>query len=181
MPIVTVYGSSNPKPDSPDYTNAERVGLLLGEAGYTVMTGGYFGTMEAVSKGAKSAGAHVIGVTVGLFEGEGKRPGPNPYCDEIIRYDSLRDRLYHLVTRCDAAVALPGGIGTLSEVALTWSLIQVGEISPRPFVLLGERWRAFLTEYYDNGQYISQHYMNLWQVAEGPDDIVPLLQNWNYA
>jgi len=60
MPVVTVFGSSQPAPDSPAYAVAERVGRLLGEAGYSVMTGDYFGTMEAVSKGAKSAGAHTI-------------------------------------------------------------------------------------------------------------------------
>jgi len=180
MPIVTVYGSSQPAPDSPAYTDAERVGRLLGEAGYSVMTGGYFGTMEAVSKGAKEAGAHVIGVTVSIFEGSGKRSGPNSYCDEIIRYDTLRDRLYHLVTRCDAAVALPGGIGTLSEVALTWSLLQVGEISPRPFVLVGERWGKTLSDFYDGGQYIDHNHLRLWQIAPTPEQVAPLIRNWKH-
>src|SRR3990172_1929274 len=108
--IVAVFGGSSPQPGEPAYAEAEDVGRLLAESGYTVMTGGYGGTMEAASKGAKAAGGKVIGVTVGLFErSEGRRP--NDFIDEVIRYDSLRDRLHHLVAECDAAVALRGGIG----------------------------------------------------------------------
>ncbi len=178
--IVTVYGASNPAPDSRAYAEAERVGRALGKAGYAVMTGGYFGTMEAVSKGAKSTGAHVIGVTVSLFEGPDKRPGANAYCDEVVRYDALCDRLCHLATRCDAAVALPGGIGTLSEVALTWSLIQAGEIGPRPFILYSDGWSDLLHRFYGEGEYIAERHMRLWQIAHTPEEIITLLKNWKH-
>lgn len=179
-PVVTVYGASNPRPGETDYQLGEELGRLLGEAGYTVMTGGYFGTMEAVSKGAKSAGAHVIGVTVALFEGPGKRPGANAYVDEVISYHTLRDRLYHLVSRCDAAIALPGGIGTLSEVALTWSLMQAGEIGPRPFIVFGG-WEELLTRLYGDGRYIRAQYMRLWQAASSAPEAVNLLKTWTPA
>lgn len=177
-PVVTVFGAASPKPGSPLYRQAEDLGRLLGEAGYTVMTGGYHGTMEAVSKGARAAGAHVIGVTVSIFEGEGKRPGPNPHVLEVIRYETLRDRLYHLVSRCDAAIALPGGIGTLSEVSLTWSLLQTGEIKPIPFVLIGSLWRDLLNSFYGDGEHIPAEYMRLWKSAETPEQAVTLLQSW---
>lgn len=179
-PVVTVFGASNPKPGSPVYQLSEELGRRLGEAGYAVMTGGYSGTMEAVSKGAKQAGAHVIGVTVSIFEGPGMRPGPNVHVDEVIRYETLRDRLYHLVTRCDAAVAVPGGIGTLSEVALTWSLLQVGEIKPIPFVLLGDIWLNLLTQFYGTGDFIAADYMHLWKAARTPEETITLLQSWTH-
>lgn len=178
MKTVTVFGASTPRPDSDAYRSAESVGRALGKAGFTVMTGGYFGTMEAVSKGAKAEGARVIGVTVKIFEGDGKRPGPNAFNDEVIQYDYLRDRLYHLVSRCDAAVALPGGIGTLSEVALTWSLLQVSEIKHMPFVLVGEKWGKLLSDFYGGGLYVAEHYMKLWEVAHTPEQVVSLIQNW---
>jgi hypothetical protein len=177
-PVVTVFGASTPRAGEPAYQIGQELGRLLGEAGYSVMTGGYFGTMEAVSKGAKASGAHVVGVTVSIFEGPGKRSGANPYVDEIIRYETLRDRLYHLVTRCNAAIALPGGIGTLSEVALTWSLLQVGEISPMPFILLGDGWEDLLTRFYGAGQYIDARYMDLWTAARTPAAAVTLLKSW---
>lgn len=177
-PVVSVYGSSRPLPGDPAYQQAETLGRLLAEAGYSVMTGGYAGTMEAASKGAKSAGGHVIGVTSAIFEGEGGRSGPNAYVDEVIRHSTLRDRLYHIVTRSDGAIALEGGVGTLSEVALTWSLIQVGEIPPMPFILVGENWSRLLAQFYGSGQYITQANMALCQFVRTPENAVALLQDW---
>ncbi len=112
----------------------------LARAGWTVMTGGYAGVMEAASRGAAEAGGHVVGVTCDHIEAARKGLRPNAWVKEEVKYTTLRDRLYHLVERCDAAIALPGGIGTLSEVALTWSLLQVGEIRPKPLVLVGRVW-----------------------------------------
>ena len=134
--------------------------------------------MEAVSKGARSAGARVIGVTVTIFEGEGKRPGPNPYNDEVIQYDNLRDRLYHLVSRCDAAVAMPGGIGTMSEIALTWSLLQVSEINPMPFVVYGQEWKDLLDNLYGSGLYVDSKHMSLWRAAQSPEEVISQLRGW---
>jgi uncharacterized protein (TIGR00730 family) len=173
--IVSVFGASSPREGSADYQNAYRVGEALAQAGYAVMTGGYGGTMEAASKGAKSGGGFVIGVTVALFERQGYRPGPNRYVDQVIRYDTLRERLYHLVERCDGAVVLPGGIGTLSELALTWSLMQVGEIEQKPFILYGEWWEAVIRQFVGDGRYVRDQDMGLWQVANSPQEIVELL------
>lgn len=177
-PIVTVFGAAAMPPTNPEYARAEHLGRLLAEAGYSVMTGGYFGSMEAVSKGAKSGGGHVIGVTVSGFEGPGKRSGPNSYNDEIVRYDSLRERLLHLIDHCNAAVALPGGIGTLSEVSLMWSLLQIGEIERKPLILLGDFWAELLTRLYDQGYYISRMHLALWQKANTPEEVVKLLNDW---
>lgn len=174
--IVSVFGGSAPRPGEPAYEEAYTLGKLLGEAGYTVMTGGYAGTMEASSKGAKEAGAQVIGVTVGMFERAGHLP--NDYVDDIVHYDTLSERLVHVVKAADAAIALPGGIGTLSEVALTWSLLQTGEVEPMPFVLLGEEWGRLLQTHYATGQYIREADMSLWQVARTPEQAVTLLRNW---
>jgi uncharacterized protein (TIGR00730 family) len=174
--VVSVYGSSAPQPGEDGYELAHRLGRELAGAGYTVMTGGYAGTMEAVSRGAHEAGGHVIGVTARLFDAMGHEA--NSYIDEEIAYDTLAERLLHLVTRSDAAVALPGGVGTLSEVALTWSLLQTGEITPRPFVLLGEWWDAWMRAYYGEGQYIREQHLHLFQVARTPQQAVTMLRNW---
>ena len=175
--IVSVFGGSSPQPGSPAYQEAYTLGELLAQAGYTVMTGGYYGTMEAASKGAKAAGGHVIGVTVSLFERSG-RLTPNPYNDEVIRYDNLHERLLHLVARCNAAVALRGGIGTLSEVALTWSLLQVGQIGPKPLILLGRQWQDLLTQFFGAGEYVRPDDMKLWTYAQTPQEAVSTLDGW---
>jgi uncharacterized protein (TIGR00730 family) len=137
--IVSVFGGSAAKPGTTAYEAACALGGALARAGWTVATGGYSGVMEAASRGAAEAGGHVIGVTCGLIE-DWKGLRANPWVKEEIKFATLRERLYHLVAFCDAAVALPGGIGTLSEVALTWSLLQTGEITRKPLVVVGKAW-----------------------------------------
>jgi uncharacterized protein (TIGR00730 family) len=145
---VTVFGGSSPKPGQPAYEQAQMLGHLLGQAGHTVLTGGYIGTMEAVSRGAAEAGAHVIGVT--CSEIENWRPvHPNRWVIEEQRFATLHERLHALMTGCDAAIALPGGPGTLAEIAYTWNHLIIDAISPRPLILVGRAWqetiRFFLT------------------------------------
>ena len=137
--IVSVFGGSAPRLETAPYAEARALGAALAQAGWTVATGGYSGVMEAASRGAHEAGGHVIGVTCSLIE-EWKGLRANEWVKEEKRFASLRERLGHLVEFCDAAVALPGGVGTLSEVALTWSLMQTGEIARKPLILLGQVW-----------------------------------------
>jgi uncharacterized protein (TIGR00725 family) len=137
---VTVFGGSQPQPGDPAYLQAQQLGLLLGAAGHTILTGGYIGTMEAVSKGAASAGAHVVGVTCEDIEAWRKQ-GPNQWVAEERRCKSLPERIMAMINGCDAAIALPGGPGTLTEIALTWNLLLTDSIRPRPLILIGEGWR----------------------------------------
>lgn len=168
--IVSVFGSSSPAPDSEAYLEARHLGQQLAEAGFVVATGGYGGTMAAVSQGAAEAGGHVIGVTSSHMERY--RPTPaNEWVAEEIRFESQRDRLLHLVTRNDAMIALPGGIGTLSEVALAWSLLQTSELSARPLVLLGPLWREMI-KVYAQAEYIRPRDLDLLYLATSPETAV---------
>lgn len=138
---ITVFGGSSPKPGEEAYEQAYQLGSLIGEAGYTVLTGGYIGTMEAVSRGTNEKGGHVIGITCGQIEAW--RPvSPNPWIKEEMRYHTLKDRMYALIDNCDAAFVLPGGIGTLAELSVMWSQLQTGAITPRPLIYIGEGWQA---------------------------------------
>ncbi len=138
---VAVFGGSRPKPGEPAYNEALSLGRLLAERGYIVLTGGYIGTMEAVSRGASEAGGHVIGVT--CAEIERWRPvAANAWVKEEWRKETLLERLQAIIYGCDAALALPGGPGTLTEIALTWNLMIIGVLPPRPLILIGDGWRA---------------------------------------
>ncbi len=165
---VTVFGGSQPKPGEMAYQQAFELGRLLGSAGYVVLTGGYMGTMEAVSRGAAESGGHVIGVT--CDEIEAWRPaGHNRWVQEEWRYPTLRERLYALIDACEAALALPGGIGTLAEIAVLWSQMQVSAADPRPIILIGDGWRETLTEFYKSlDVYVSQSSRLL--VSFAPDE-----------
>lgn len=168
--IISVFGSSAPQPGSRSYDEARLVGRLVAEAGYAVATGGYSGTMTAVSQGAAEAGGHVIGVTSAQIERF--RPlGPNGWVKEEIKYETLTDRLLHLVKNNDGMIVLPGGIGTLSEMALAWSFLQVGEISPRPLALLGDLWRATVEQFYDPA-YIKADHLAMLYFAKTPETAV---------
>lgn len=168
--VISVFGSARPLKGSADYECARRIGRLLAEAGVAVATGGYMGTMEAISEGAHEGGGHIIGVTSERIETF--RPiGPNPYVKQEIKYTTLRDRLLHLVQENDGMIVLPGGIGTLAEVAMAWNGMQTGEIERRPFVLLGDMWRQTLTTFFDQ-QYIAPEYFELLHFAKTADEAV---------
>lgn len=155
---VTVFCSSLSKPGDPAYQEGLRLGQLLAKAGHSVLTGGYIGSMEAVSRGAAEAGGHVIGVT--CEEIEAWRPvRANPWVTEEHRYSTLRQRLFALIEECDAAIALPGGVGTLAEISIMWSHLQIGAISPRPLVLVGQGWKSVIETLLQafNGQIPEKH------------------------
>jgi hypothetical protein len=140
MKRITVFGGSRTAPGEYDYQQAYKLGKLLGQAGFAVLTGGYIGTMEAVSRGAAENGGHVIGVTCDQIEAW--RPvRPNQWVLEEKRYETLRQRLDALINGCDAALALPGGPGTLTEIALTWNLLLTESIPARPLILIGPGWK----------------------------------------
>lgn len=153
---ITVFGSSHPKPGDPAYEEALQLGRLLGSDGHTVLTGGYVGTMEAVSKGAASTGALVIGVTCDQIEAW--RPvRPNSWVMEEKRYTTLPERVIALIEGCDAAFGLPGGPGTLTEIAMMWNLLLTDSITPRPLILIGAGWHdTFQTLLSRQGEFIPE-------------------------
>ncbi len=176
-PRITVFGGSKPKPGEAAYQQAVALGASLGKQGYTVLTGGYIGTMEAVSRGAAEAGGHVIGVTCDEIEAW-RDVGPNPWVQEEMRFETLRQRLYALIEACDAALALPGGIGTLAEVAVMWSQLQTGATSPRPLILLGSGWERTFEAFYANlGSYVAKRDRKLISFAPDVDSVVVTLKS----
>lgn len=171
--MISVFGSANPKPGSADYEAARQMGRLLAEANLTVQTGGYGGIMAAISEGAAAAGGHVIGVTSAQIEAF--RPlGPNEWVAEEIKYATLRERLLYLVENCDAAIVMPGGIGTLAEFATIWNYIQTGEISPRPVITVGGLWARMLGSFIDP-VYIRKDHAALIHVAKTPKAAIEYL------
>ena len=144
---VSVFGGSQPKEDSTAYAEAMELGKLLAEHGHTVLTGGYIGVMEAVSRGAHQAGGHVIGVT--CEDIEAWRPiKANAWVMEEIRKKSLVERLHALIHESDAALALPGGAGTLTEITLMWNLMIVESLHRRPLILIGDAWQSVFDQFF---------------------------------
>ena len=140
-PLIAVYGSSTVREGDRAYRLAFDLGESIARAGADVMTGGYGGVMEACSRGAAEAGAHVVGVTVELFE---KRGPVNRWVKERVHTPDLFERLRHIVDRADGFVTVPGSVGTLTELYLTWTLLSTGGRPSAPLVVLGEPWPGLL-------------------------------------
>jgi len=143
-PAIAVFGRSDPPPASPEYQRARELGRLLAGAGFVVLNGGYGGVMEASARGAHEAGGTARGVTTRAFLGT--RPGPNPYIDVELCEDDLFSRTRRLIEDAAGFVVLPGGVGTLAELAFLWALGKAHLLGPRPVLLLGEPWPEFLEQ-----------------------------------
>jgi uncharacterized protein (TIGR00730 family) len=134
--VITVFGSSRPRPGEEEYERALEVGAALAHEGFRVCTGGYGGIMEAAARGAKGAGGSTIGVTTRAFPGK----KANRWVDEVIVADSLITRLEKLMTLGAAYVVLKGGTGTLLELAAVWEFMNKELMREKPILLVGPFW-----------------------------------------
>ncbi|MGE3856223.1 MAG: TIGR00730 family Rossman fold protein [Dehalococcoidia bacterium] len=142
-PCVTVFGSARVTEDDPHYDLGRRVGSELARAGFTVMTGGGPGLMEAANRGAREAGGESIGCNIDLAAEE----ACNRYLDTFFRFHYFFVRKVVLVKYSYAFVVLPGGLGTLDEVFETVTLMQTGKIQDFPVVLVGTDFWAPLLDF----------------------------------
>jgi hypothetical protein len=174
---ITVFGGAQPKEGTPAYEEARLLGSLLAGRGHAVLTGGYMGTMEAVSRGAHEAGGHVVGVTCIDIE-EWRPVKPNEWVKEERRKKSLTDRLKALIEGCDAAIALPGGAGTLTEISLMWNLMIVESLPRRLLILTGRGWQSTFDRFFgefENYMPIAQR--ELLYFADDVRDAVKRVEN----
>ena len=167
---IAVFGSSRRQENGPHYREAYDLGRSLARAGYAVLSGGYHGSMAAVSRGAREAGGEVIGVTCALFD----PLQPNPWLSEEIKAPTLVARLLIMMERADGFVALRGGIGTLSEVTLAWSLLQTRTLDAKPLVLLGSDWPPILEAFRKHTD-LGNSLAALAHLADTPDEVLAAL------
>jgi len=136
--IVSIFGTGRTRPGESAYVLGEDVGRALAQAGFAIANGGYRGTMHAAAKGAAEVGGTVIGVTCSAF----KRSVANEFVTREVVTESLEERLHTLVEIGRAYVVLPGGTGTLLELAAVWELKNKGFLDPaRPVILMGSFWK----------------------------------------
>lgn len=175
---IAVFGSAKAKQDSQLYQDSVLLGRLLGERGHTVLTGGYSGTMEGASKGAAEAGAHVIGVTCKELE-DFRGAKANQWVHEEWKYPTLHDRLNALVEGGDgAAIALPGGAGTLAEIIMLWNRMITDGLPKRPLVLIGKDWEKVFTTFLDaQSDYMDANAANMLSFAEDVPQAIAALFN----
>ncbi len=140
---VTVFGSARFEEGHRHYREAEAVGEKLARAGYTVLTGGGPGLMEAANRGAQKAGGLSVGCNIKLP----MEQRPNDYLDRFIEFDHFFVRKVMLVKYSCGFVVMPGGFGTLDEIFETATLIQTDKMSAFPIVALGDGYWQRLREF----------------------------------
>jgi uncharacterized protein (TIGR00730 family) len=172
---VTVFGSARVPPDHPEYLAARETARLLADAGYSIITGGGPGIMEAANRGAREAGGLSIGCNIELpFE-----QGINPYVDIAINFRYFFVRKTMFVKYAEAFVIFPGGFGTLDELTEALTLIQTGKIRHFPVVLFGSAyWQGLLdwirATVQQEGK-VSADDLNLLAVTDSPEEAVDIV------
>jgi uncharacterized protein (TIGR00730 family) len=175
---ISVFGGAQPKEGEAAYTEAMELGRLLAERGHIVLTGGYIGTMEAVSRGAHEAGGHVIGVTCAEIE-RWRGVGANRWVKEEWKKETLVERLHTLIHESDAAFALPGGAGTLTEISLLWNLMTVESLHRRPLILIGRGWQSTFDQFFrEFDSYMTAPQREILKFANDVQTAVSQLESW---
>ena len=176
-PCVTVFGSARFEEDNEYYQLAQAVGKRLAESGFTTMTGGGPGIMEAANRGAREGGGLSIGCNIELPHEQ----HPNPYLDLFIDFKYFFVRKVMLVKYSDAFVVMPGGFGTLDEVFETAVLIQTGKIEKFPIIMMGkafwEPMRSFIEESLIANGTIYPEAMDLIHMTDDPKEVIEIIAN----
>ena len=175
-PAVSIFGSTRAKPEDEVYQKAERIGQLLAENGFSVITGGGPGAMEAANKGASLAGGKSIGLNIELP----LEQKPNPYANITLKYRYFFVRKVMFVKYAVAYIILPGGFGTMDELFESVTLIQTHKIKPFPVILVGSNyWKGLLDwikEVVLREGRISPTDLDILQLIDDPEEIVKTIK-----
>lgn len=171
-PSVSIFGSARTKTDDPNYLLCEQIARMLSDAGFSVVSGGGPGIMEAANKGAFAGKAPSIGLNIMLpHEQSG-----NQYQDISLSFRHFFSRKVMFVKYAAAYVVLPGGFGTLDELAEILTLVQTGKTRRIPIILVNSKFWAGLIDWFKASMIaegtISADDLNLFQILDNPSDVV---------
>lgn len=178
-PAVTIYGSARLRRDDKLYAQTEEIARRLGEIGFSIITGGGPGVMEAANKGALKAGVTSVGLNVELPEEQAS----NDYITKSITFGHFFVRKVMLVKYATAFIIIPGGLGTLDELTEVLTLMQTHKIKPFPVILFNsEYWEGFLTWLKNLALakgFISAEDLSLLRVCDHPDEVIEAVRRWH--
>jgi uncharacterized protein (TIGR00730 family) len=171
-PSVSIFGSARMAPRHPYYALAEKIGHALSEAGFSVVTGGGPGLMEAANKGAYAGKSPSIGLNIKLKHEQ----HANPYQNLSLTFKHFFTRKVMFVKYASAYVVLPGGFGTLDELAEILTLVQTGKTRPIPILMVGSAfWSDFLDWLRDHlgvQEMIDPKDVDFMKVVDEPEEVV---------
>jgi uncharacterized protein (TIGR00730 family) len=178
-PAVSIYGSLHIKPGEKIYSDTEEITRRLGAMGFSIVTGGGPGVMEAANKGAADAGVTSVGLNIEL-------PNPqacNLFVNKALTFKHFFVRKVMLVKYASAFIIMPGGLGTLDELTEVLTLMQTHKIKPFPVILYdGGYWGGFLgwlcKDVLGRGL-VSEDDFDLLRICDTPDDVINIVQKWS--
>ena len=179
-PAVSVFGGARLPPGSDTYTQGERIGELLAGEGFGVITGAGPGAMEAVNRGAQTAGGPSIGLNIKLpFE-----QAANPYADTVIDFDYFFARKVMFVKYACAFIGLPGGFGTLDEMFECLTLKQTEKMKSFPVILYDTSYWSGLVDWLQGEvrerKLVDDGDLELFHMVDSPEAAVEIVvQNWD--
>jgi len=177
-PAVTIYGSARARPDDEQYAKTVEIARRLGETGFSIITGGGPGLMEAANKGALEAGVKSVGVNIELPEEQVL----NTYTSLSITFSHFFVRKVMLVKYATAFIIMPGGLGTLDELTEVLTLMQTHKIKPFPVVLFNsDYWKGFLEwlrTFTLAKSFISEEDLDLLRVCDDTDEVIETVRKW---
>lgn len=179
-PAVTVFGTARAKPGDKVYIAAEQIGADLVRRGFSVITGGGPGVMEAANKGAYQAGGTSVGLNIELP----MEQAANAYTTLTVRFRYFFVRKVMLVKYATAFVLMPGGYGTLDEFFETITLIQTQKIRPFPVILFGSQYWRGMIDWLRNSVleagYIDPPDLTLFSVVDDVSHVGEMIEEWYY-
>lgn len=175
---VTIYGSARVPKDAQLYAETVRIGKLLAEAGYHVITGGGPGLMEAGNQGAHEAGKDSTGLRIRLPHEQ----NTNPYMTNICYFNNFMTRKHMFMMHSKAYIIMSGGLGTLDELSEIFVLVQTGKLPPAPIILYKKDfWQPFLDWLRHTvavGGFIKAEDVDLLHVVESPEEAVAVVKQF---
>jgi len=179
MPAISIFGSARVKPDDPRYEAARLLARKLAEAGFSIITGGGPGIMEAANRGASEGGGNSVGLNIQLP----MEQAPNEYSNIKLDFRYFFCRKVMFVKYSMAYVVLPGGFGTLDELFEAVTLIQTNKIKPFPVILVGRDYWEGLAKWVNErlleAGMISEHDLDIIRVEDDPDTIVRIIKEFH--
>jgi len=180
-PAVSIFGSARTVPEHPYYKKAEELGALFASKGYSIITGGGGGIMEAANKGASQGKVESVGLNIMLpFE-----KTPNPYTSTSINFKYFFVRKVMFLKYAQAYIILPGGFGTMDELFETLTLIQTQRIRKMPIILVEkDYWQgliAWMKESLLKSGTISEKDFKLFSIMDDPHEVVKLVSEFDYG
>jgi hypothetical protein len=164
---IAAFGSSRTASGSPEYADVRDLSEQLAAAGWDGITGGHQGMMAAFSEGIRAGGGHVRGVTLERFP-----TPPGNSLNEEVRARNFFERMQAMIEAADAYLVLPGGLGTLAELAMTWDLLAIRVLEARPLVVFGRMWEPVIGALRENLVLSVEHAFDSMHVCQSHEEVL---------